>query len=48
MQSERELMKLAKTKTLEALAERFNRSPKAILRKAAQLGVSIRRTAKGE
>jgi hypothetical protein len=48
MKSERELMELAKTKTLEALVEQLNRSPAAILRKVARLGLSIKRTAKGK
>jgi len=43
MKSDRELMELAKTKTLEAIAEQFNRSPAAILRKATRLGISIKR-----
>jgi hypothetical protein len=48
MKSERELIGLAKTHTLGALVEQLKRSPEAILRKAARLGVSIKRTAKGK
>jgi hypothetical protein len=46
IQSERELIELAKTKTLEAIAKQFNRSPEAILNKARKLGLSIKRSAK--
>jgi hypothetical protein len=43
MKSDRELIALSKTHTLEVLAERFQRPPKSILRKAAKLGLSIKR-----
>jgi hypothetical protein len=48
MKTERELIALSKTKTLEALADHFKRPPKSILRKAKRLGLSIKRTAKGK
>jgi hypothetical protein len=43
--SERELIAASKTHTLEALAEQFQTSPGSVLRKAAKLGLSIKRTA---
>jgi hypothetical protein len=47
MKSERELMVLAKTETLEALFEQLNRSPAAILRQAARLGFRSNEPRKG-
>jgi DNA-binding MurR/RpiR family transcriptional regulator len=46
MKSDRDLIDLAKTKTLEAIAEQLDRSPAAILRKAKRLGLSIERSTK--
>ena len=46
MKSDRELIELAKTKSLDALAERLNRPPSVILRKAKRLGLSIKRSTK--
>ena len=46
MKSELELIALAKTHTLETIVPQLKRSPEAILRKAARLGLSIKRTAK--
>jgi hypothetical protein len=43
MQRERELIQLAKTRTLEAIAKRLRRSPEFIQKKAARLGVPVRR-----
>jgi hypothetical protein len=49
MRQDRELIELAKTHTLEAIADRLRRSPILILKVAARLGLSIRRpTVKGE
>jgi hypothetical protein len=48
MKTDRELIALSKTRTLNALADHFDRSPKAILRLAKRLGLSIKRTAKGK
>jgi hypothetical protein len=48
MKSDRELSELAKTKTLETIAEQLNRPPDAILRKARRLGLSIKRSTKLE
>jgi hypothetical protein len=48
MKTDRELIALAKTKTVDAIAEQLNRPPAAILRKAKRLGLSIKRTAKGK
>jgi hypothetical protein len=45
MKSDRELIALAKTKTLEALADHFQRPPASILAKALKLGLTIKRTA---
>ena len=42
MATDRQLMALAKSKTLEAIADRMQRSPDVILKKAAQLGLSIK------
>jgi hypothetical protein len=46
MKSERELIVLSKTHTLEALAKQLGRRPEAVLRKAAKLGLVIRREGK--
>jgi len=46
MKSELELIALAKTHTLETIVPQLKRSSEAILRKAARLGLSIKRTAK--
>jgi hypothetical protein len=43
MKADRELMELAKTKTLEAIADHFKLPPKSILKKAAKLGLTIKR-----
>jgi hypothetical protein len=43
MKADRELIKLAKTKTLEAIAVQLQRSPKSILKKATRLGLTIKR-----
>ena len=46
MKADRELIELAKTKTLEAIADEFKLPPKSILKKAAKLGLAIKRKAK--
>jgi ribosomal protein L11 len=46
MKTDRELIELAKTKTLEAIADQFQRSPKSILTKAKKLGLTIKRKSK--
>jgi hypothetical protein len=46
MKHDRELMDMARTQTLEALVEHFQRPPAAILAKAMRLGLSIKRTTK--
>jgi hypothetical protein len=46
MKTDRELIALSKTHTLEALADQLQRPPKFILAKAKRLGLSIRRKAK--
>jgi hypothetical protein len=46
MKTDRELIKLAKTETLETIAHQLQRSPKAILKKAAKLGLTIKRQGK--
>jgi hypothetical protein len=48
MKSDRELIQLAKSKTLEAIADQIKRSPAFILKRAARLGLSIKRKAKGK
>lgn len=49
MKNDRELIRLAKSRTLEAIADQFQRSPAHILKKAARLGLSINgRKAKGK
>jgi hypothetical protein len=48
MKSDRELIQLAKSRTLEAIADQLRRSPAYILKRAARLGLSIKRKAKGK
>jgi hypothetical protein len=48
MKSDRELIQLAKSQTLEAIADQIQRSPGYILKRAARLGLSIKRKAKGK
>jgi hypothetical protein len=48
MRNDRELIQLAKMRTLEAIADQLQRSPAHILKKAARLGLSIKRKAKGK
>jgi hypothetical protein len=43
MKADRELIELAKTKTLEAIADHFQQPPKSILNKAKKLGLAIKR-----
>jgi hypothetical protein len=47
MATDRELMALAKTHTLEGVADRLQRPPAFILKKAARLGLSIKRRKAG-
>jgi hypothetical protein len=47
MRTDRELIALSKTKTLEALVDHFKRPPTTILTKAKRLALSIKRSAKG-
>jgi hypothetical protein len=42
MKTDRELIELAKTNTLEAIAKKLQRPPKSILDKAKKLGLSIK------
>jgi len=44
--ADRELIALAKTKSLETIARKTGRTPEAILKTAKRLGLSIRRNAK--
>ena len=46
MKADRELIELAKTKTLEAIADHLKQPPKSILKKAAKLGLTIKRKGK--
>jgi hypothetical protein len=48
MKGDRELIQLAKSRTLEAIADQFQRSPAYILKRATRLGLSIKRQAKGK
>jgi hypothetical protein len=48
MKNDRELIELAKSQSLEAIAEKIRRSPANVLEKAARLGLSIKRKAKGK
>jgi hypothetical protein len=48
MKSDRELIQLAKSQTLEAIADQIQRPPAFILKRAARLGLSIKRKAKGK
>jgi hypothetical protein len=48
MRSDRELIEIAKSQTLEAIADQIQRSPAFILKRAARLGLSIKRNAKGK
>ena len=43
MKADRRLIELAKTETLEAIAQQLQLSPKAVLTKAARLGIIIKR-----
>jgi hypothetical protein len=43
MKADRELIALSKTKSLEAIADHFQRPPALILAKAKRLGLSIKR-----
>jgi hypothetical protein len=42
MKADRELIELAKTKTLEAIADQIQRPPATILRAAKRLGLSVK------
>jgi hypothetical protein len=46
MKADRELIELAKTETLEAIAHQLRLHPKSILKKAAKLGLTIKRKGK--
>jgi DNA-binding CsgD family transcriptional regulator len=48
MKSDRELIELAKSHSLEAIAEKINRSPATIRQHAVRLGLSIKRKAKAK
>jgi hypothetical protein len=48
MARDRDLIRLAKTHTLEAIADELKRPPAFILKRAARLGASIKRKAKGK
>jgi len=48
MRDDRELIALAKTHTLQAIAERFDRPVTTVLHRAERLGLPIRGKAKGK
>jgi hypothetical protein len=47
MKTDRELIQLAKSRTLEGIANHLQRSPAYVLKRAARLGLSIKRKARG-
>jgi len=47
MKTDRELIQMAKSQTLEAIADHLQRSPAFVLKRAARLGLSIKGTAEG-
>ena len=47
MKSDRELIRLAKSQTLDELADEFQRSSAFILKRAVRLGLSIKRKRRG-
>jgi hypothetical protein len=48
MKNDRELIQPAKSQTLEAIADQIQRSPVSVLKRAARLGLSIKRKVKGK
>jgi hypothetical protein len=46
MKTDRELIQLAKSQTLEAISDQLGYTPAYILKRAARLGLSIKRKAK--
>lgn len=48
MKTDRELIQLAKSETLEAFADKLGRTPESILKSAARLRLSIKPKAKGK
>jgi hypothetical protein len=48
MKKERDLLKLARSHSLETIAEKLQRSPAAVRKTAARLGLSIKPKAKGK
>jgi hypothetical protein len=45
MKTDRELIALAKTETLDAIAAKLQRTPDYVLKRAARFGISIKRKA---
>jgi hypothetical protein len=48
LKSDRELIELAKSQSLEVIADQLQRTPDTVLKKAARLGLSIERKVKGK
>ena len=48
MKSDRELIQLAKSHSLEAIAKKINRSPATIRQHAVRMGLSIKGKAEGK
>jgi hypothetical protein len=48
MKVDRELIQLAKSQTLEAISDQLGYTPAVILKRAARLGLSIKRKVKGK
>jgi hypothetical protein len=46
MKAERELIELAKIESLDAITNQLNKPPASILKKAAKLGLTIKRKGK--
>ena len=46
MKLDREIIKLAKSRTLETIAEKLQRRPRTVHKRAVRLGLSIRRRPK--
>ncbi len=43
MKTDRDLIQLAKSQSLQAIVDKLQRSPDSILRRAARLGLSIKK-----
>ena len=48
MKADRDLIQIAKSYSLEGIADRLQYSPASVLKRASRLGLSIKRKAKGK